>query len=202
MEKKIITIGRQFGSGGREIGKRLAEVLKISCYDKELLAAAAKKSGLSAQFLDNYDEKPTNSLLYSIVMGQSHMFLNGSGQISVEQLALKAQRDAVLHVAEEGSCVIVGRCADYILRDREDLVSLFITADHADRVEHICSRDGMTGQQAEEKMYRMDKARKSYYAYYANGDWGEAANYDLCVNVSRFGVEKSVETILKFVEGR
>ncbi len=200
MEKIIITVGRQFGSGGREVGKKIAERLGITYYDKELLAIAAKESGLSAQFLENYDEKPTNSLLYSIVMGQSHMFLNGNGQVSVEQLAAKAQRDAIVSVASRESCVIVGRCADYILRDWDEMVTIFVTANYADRVERICKRDGMSPERAEEKMYRMDKARKSYYAYHAEGDWGEASNYDICVNVSKYGIDKAVETILKFVE--
>lgn len=200
MVKVIITIGRQFGSGGREVGRKVAASLGIPFYDKELLAIAAKESGLSAQFLEDYDEKPTNSLLYSIVVGQSHMLMHGNGHISVEQMASKAQRDAVMSVASKGSCVIVGRCADYILREEPGLVRLFLSASKEDRIRHICERDGMTEDKARDKMRRMDKARRSYYSLHADGDWGEASNYDLCINVSCFGIDKTVETILQYVK--
>lgn len=200
MEKLIITIGRQFGSGGREVGKRVASSLGIPFYDKELLAVAAKESGLSAQFLEDYDEKPTNSLLYSIVVGQSHMLMHGNGHVSVEQMASRAQRDAVESVAAKGSCVIVGRCADYILREEPGLVRVFISASEEHRIRHICERDGMTEDKAADKLRRMDKARRSYYSFHADGDWGEASNYDLCINVSRFGIDKAVETILHYVK--
>lgn len=200
MGKMIITIGRQFGSGGREVGRRVAKALGIDFYDKELLAVAAKASGLSAQFLEDYDEKPTNSLLYSIVMGQSHMLMNGSGHVSVEQIASKAQREAVLSVAEKGSCVIVGRCADYILRERDDLLRVFISAEKEDRIERVCKRDNMTREKAVDKLRRMDKARKSYYSLHADGDWGEAMNYDMCFNVSRLGIDRVVNSIVHMVE--
>lgn len=200
MAKVIITIGRQFGSGGREVGRKVASSLGIPFYDKELLAIAAKESGLSAQFLEDYDEKPTNSLLYSIVVGQSHMLMHGNGRISVEQMASKAQRDAVMSVASKGSCVIVGRCADYILREEPGLVRVFLSASKEDRIRHICERDGMTEDKARDKMRRMDKARRSYYSFHADGDWGEAYNYDICINVSRFGIDKTVETILQYVK--
>jgi cytidylate kinase len=200
MVKVIITIGRQFGSGGREVGRKVASSLGIPFYDKELLAIAAKESGLSAQFLEDYDEKPTNSLLYSIVVGQSHMLMHGNGRISVEQMASKAQRDAVMSVASKGSCVIVGRCADYILREEPGLVRVFLSASKEDRIRRICERDGMTEDKARDKMRRMDKARRSYYSFHADGDWGEAYNYDICINVSRFGIDKTVETILQYVK--
>ncbi len=200
MVKVIITIGRQFGSGGREVGRKVASSLGIPFYDKELLAVAAKESGLSAQFLEDYDEKPTNSLLYSIVVGQSHMLMHGNGRISVEQMASKAQRDAVMSVASKGSCVIVGRCADYILREEPGLVRVFLSASKEDRIRRICERDGMTEDKARDKMRRMDKARRSYYSFHADGDWGEAYNYDICINVSRFGIDKTVETILQYVK--
>ncbi len=196
MEKVIITIGRQFGSGGKEVGKKVAKELGVPFYDKELLAVAAKESGLNAQFLEDYDEKPTNSLLYSIVMGQSHMLMNGNGQISVEQMASRAQRDAVFCVAKKGSCVIVGRCADYILKGKENILRVFISAEDEERIERISKRDNLTREKAADKMRRMDKARKSYYSFNSDGDWGEAANYDLCINISKYGVDKAVDCIL------
>ncbi len=195
MENTYITIGRQFGSGGREIGKKVAEALSIPYYDKELLAVAAKESGLSHQFLQNYDEKPTNSFLYSLVMGQQNL-LTGVQGTSVEQLASKAQRDAVLSVAEKGSCVLVGRCADYILRDQPGLIRVFICADRDWRVAHVMERDGVTAKQAEEKMRKLDKARAAYYSFHTDRKWGAAENYDLCVSSSLRGPDAAVDLIL------
>lgn len=195
-QQLYVTIGRQFGSGGREIGKRVAQALGVPYYDKELLKVAAEKSGLSHEFLTNYDEKPTNSFLYSLVMGQQNV-LSGMRGSTVEQLASQAQRDAVLSVAEQGSCVIVGRCADYILRDKPGLVRVFICADDEARVERICQRDGLAEKEAREKMKKMDKARSAYYAFHADREWGAADSYDLCINSSRSGVDTAVELILR-----
>jgi len=199
MAETYITIGREFGSGGREIGKRVAQALGVPYYDKELLAVAAQESGLSRQFLESYDEKPTNSFFYSLVMGQQNL-LTGSHGVTVEQLAAKAQRDAVRLVADKGSCVIVGRCADYLLRDRPGLLRVFICADWDKRVERVCRRDGVDAKEAEEKMRRMDKARAAYYSFHTDRKWGAAESYDLCVNSSRRGVEKTAELILSFLK--
>jgi len=198
MGEIYVTIGRQFGSGGREIGKKVAEALGIPYYDKELLAVAAEKSGLSHQFLESYDEKPTNSFFYSLVMGQQNL-LSGSQGVTVEQLAAKAQREAVQHVADQGSCVIVGRCADYLLRDRPGLVRVFICADWDKRIERVVRRDGVSPKEAEEKMRRMDKARASYYSFHTDRSWSSADTYDLCVNSSRRGIDATVDLILRFI---
>jgi len=199
MANLYLTIGRQFGSGGREIGKRVANALGINYYDKELLAVAAKASGLSHQFLESYDEKPTNSFFYSLVMGQQNLLV-GSHGITVEQLAAKAQREAVLSVAEQGSCVIVGRCADYLLRDRPGLIRVFVCADWEKRLEQVMERDNLTKKEAEEKMRRMDRARASYYSFHTDRKWGAAESYDLCVNSSRRGLDKTIELILAFLQ--
>ena len=195
-QQLYVTIGRQFGSGGREIGKKVAQALGIPYYDKELLKVAAEKSGLSHEFLSNYDEKPTNSFLYSLVMGQQNV-LSGMRGTTVEQLASQAQRDAVLSVAEKGSCVIVGRCADYILRDQPGLVRVFICADDDSRVARICQRDGLDEKEAREKMRKMDKARAAYYAFHADREWSAADSYDLCINSSRRGIDAAVELIIQ-----
>lgn len=197
MAELYITIGRQFGSGGREIGKKVAEALGIAYYDKELLTVAAKESGLSHEFLRSYDEKPTNSFLYSLVMGQQNVLAGVRGS-TVEQLASQAQRDAVLSVAEKGSCVIVGRCADYILRDKPGLLRVFVCADPAHRVERICQRDGVTEKEAREKMKKMDKTRATYYSFHTDRQWGAAESYDLCVSSSLKGIDAAVELILQF----
>ena len=196
-QQLYVTIGRQFGSGGREIGKKVAQALGIPYYDKELLKVAAEKSGLSHEFLSNYDEKPTNSFLYSLVMGQQRLAPGMPGH-TVEQLAANAQRDAILSVADKGSCVIVGRCADYILRDQPGLVRVFICADDDSRVARICQRDGLDEKEAREKMRKMDKARAAYYAFHADREWSAADSYDLCINSSRRGIDAAVELILQF----
>jgi len=199
MANRYITIGRQFGSGGREIGKRVADKLGIPYYDKELLAVAAEESGLSHQFLESYDEKPTNSFFYSLVMGQQNL-LTGAQGVTVEQIASKAQREAVLSVAAKGSCVVVGRCADYILRDRPELFRVFICADWDKRVERVTLRDEITPKEAEDRMRRMDKTRAAYYSFHTDRKWGAAESYDLCVNSSRLGVDGTVALILEFVK--
>ncbi len=199
MGEIYVAIGRQFGSGGREIGRKVAEILGVPYYDKELLAVAAKESGLSHQFLESYDEKPTNSFLYSLVMGQQAMLIGAQGE-TVEQMAAKAQREAVQAVAERGSCVIVGRCADYILRDRPGLVRVFVCADRDWRLRHIMARDGVTAKVAEEKIRKLDKARAAYYAFHTDQKWGMAESYDLCVSSSRKGIDAAAEAIVRFAK--
>lgn len=200
MDERIITIGRQFGSGGREIGQKLAKALDIAYYDKELLLVAAKESGLSTHFLESQDEKRMSSLLFSLVMGQPNMVLSSFGGTTVEMLASQAQRDAVLRVAEEGSCVIVGRAADYILEGRPGLVKVFITADESCRIARVAARDQLSEKDAGDKIRRMDRSRKSYYDFYTSRQWGEAANYDLCLNATRLGIDGAVELILRYLD--
>lgn len=200
MERTYITIGRQFGSGGREVGKKVAQALGIPCYDKELLAVAAKESGLSHQFLQAYDERPTNSFFYSLVMGQQNLLV-GAQNVTVEQLAAKAQRDAVQSVADKGSCVIVGRCADYLLRERGGLLRVFICADWDKRIDRVCRRDGLGQKEAEEKLRRMDKTRAAYYSFHTDRKWGAAETYDLCINSSRKGPDATADLILSFIRG-
>ena len=192
---RIITIGRQFGAGGREIGKAVAARLEIPYYDKELLVVAAKESGLDTRFLENYDER-TNSLLYSLVMGQAGRFYGGHQYDTVETLAARAQREALLSVARNGPCVIVGRCADVILRNEASLLRVFISANEADRIAHVCKRDGVNENEAAAKLRRMDRERRNYYNGTTDGDWGHASSYDLCLNTSVIGRERCVEIIV------
>ena len=198
MAETYITIGRQFGSGGREIGKKVAQALNIPYYDKELLAVAAKESGLSLEFLRSFDEKHTNSFLYSLVMG--HQGFVSAPSATVDQMAAKAQRDAVRVVADKGSCVIVGRCADYILRDKPGLLRVFVWADQDARVRRICRRDGVTEKEAEEKIRKVDKERAAYYNFHTDRKWSDAAGYDLCINSAYHGTDAAAELILRFVK--
>lgn len=198
--KKIITIGRQFGSGGKEIGKRIAEELGIDYYDKELLALEAKTSGMSVEYLENIDEKEANSFLHSLVLGSMPLLAHYQAGRTVETIAMQAQRDAVREAALKGSCVIVGRCADYFLRREENLTRIFICADETERIERVSRRENISMQDAKEKIHRMNKVRRSYYNFNTDQEWGAASNYDLCVNVSRRGIDKTVELILDFIE--
>lgn len=196
MEKILITIGRQFGSGGREIGKKLARELEIPYYDKELLAVAAKESGLALDFLQDMDEKHPHSLLYSLCVGRPNLAL-GNCNISVERMASKAQREAVLRVAGQGSCVIVGRGADYILRNEARLFRVFVSADIDFRIQRVVKRDSISEDEARDRIRSMDKARSAYYNFNTEQKWGAVQNYDLCLNVSRWGTDGSVELILR-----
>ena len=200
----VITIGRQFGSGGRYVGRLLAEKLGVSFYDKELLSEAAKTSGICEEILEEHDEKPTRSLLFSLVTGmQSHM---SSGafymDMPLNHKIFLAQFDAIRRIAEEGPCVIVGRCADYVLRENPDAVSVFVKADMASKVDRAVKYYGIEADKAEDRIRKADKQRASYYNYYATATWGDVDNYDLVVDTGVLGVEGAVELIAKFLELR
>lgn len=199
MQKTIITISRQFGAGGRELGKKLAHRLNVPYYDKELLSKAAKDSGLTQEFIEHYDEKHTSSLLYNLAMAP-HLMLDSLGT-SWEDMAVKATKEAILSAAEN-SCVIVGRNADFILRNEAGLFRIFITANEEQRIARIVARDKVSAEEAEKKMYRMDKARAANYNYYTNQNWGQAGNYDLCLNLSKISLEKAIRLIMDCVNER
>ena len=200
----VITIGRQFGSGGRKVGKLLAEKLDIPYYDKELLAEAAKDSGICQEIFENHDEKPTRSLLFSLVTGMQMHGDPGSMYMDMplNHKIFLAQFDAIRRIASEGPCVIVGRCADYVLRDKPNAVSVFVKADIHQRVERAVSLYGVDPAKAEETVRKADKQRASYYNYYATATWGDVENYDLVVDTGVLGVEGAVELITKFLELR
>ena len=196
----IITIGRQYGSGGRLVGRALAERLEIPYYDKELLTEAARDSGLCQEVLESHDEQPTRSLLYSLVSGvQTHgdpgmMYMD----MPLNHRIFLAQFDAIRRIADQGPCVIVGRCADYVLRDYQNAVNVFIKSDMAHRCARAVER-GADPTRAEDVVKKYDKQRASYYNYYATSSWGDVNNYDLCVDTGRLGVEGAVELIADYV---
>lgn len=200
----VITIGRQFGSGGRYVGKLLAEKLGIPYYDKQLLAEAAKDSGICEEMFEDYDEKPTRSLLFSMVTGmQMHSDTSGAYMdMPLNHKIFLAQFDAIRRIASEGPCVIVGRCADYVLRDKPNAVHVFIKADMPSKVERAVTYYGVERLKAEEAIRKADKQRASYYSYYATSDWGDINNYDLSVDTGKLGVEGAVELISRYVEIR
>ena len=200
--KTIVTIGREFGSGGHQIGKILAKDLGIPFYDKELLERAAKDSGLCKEIFENQDEKPTSSFLYSLVMdtysfGYSSNVMN---DMPLNQRVFLAQFDSIKQLAKEGPCVIIGRCADYALEDNPNLLSVFIHADLDARVRRISNIYGLTASKAHDRIRKNDKSRSSYYNYYTCKDWGSADSYDLCINSARYGIEGTVAMIKYAIE--
>ncbi|WP_367565682.1 AAA family ATPase [Lacrimispora sp.] len=200
----VITIGRQCGSSGKIIGQRLAEELGIKCYDKELLALSAKKSGLSEELFQTHDERPTNSFLYSLVMDTYPMGMAASGHLDmpINHKLFLAQFNTIKQLAEEESCVIVGRCADYALAENPNLVSVFITASDEDRISSIKELYQIDEGKARDIMIKTDKKRSSYYNYYSDKKWGDVKSYDLCINRSAVGVEGAVRMIRSFADAK
>lgn len=199
----IITIGRQFGSQGREIGEKIAEYFKIPCYDKELLSRAAKESGFCEEMIENHDERPTNSFLYNLVMDTYSFGYNASSFIDmpISHKVFLAQFDTIKKIADEGPCVIVGRCADYALSEYKNCLNIFIYADEASKIKHLCERfSDLNEQKARDMIAKKDKQRQSYYNYYSSKKWGRADSYDLCVNSAKLGVEGTVKLITQYVE--
>lgn len=200
MTKNVITIGRQFGSNGRIIGQKLAEKLGYTFYDKEILNEAAKRSGLSEQILKSLDEKPTKSFLYSLIMDPYNYNYNASGfQNNLNQQAFQATYDTVKKIGGDGNCVIVGRCADYALRESDNLLKIFVFAPLADRIKTVAERFDISEDKAKSQIAKEDKARASYYNYYTSNKWGAIDTYDLFVNSSLMDVDKTVDYIIKYI---
>lgn len=202
MEKHtIITIGRQFGSGGKEIGLKIAERLNVKCYDSELLSIAAKESGLCEEVFKAHDEKPTNSFLYSLVMDTYHPYgTSGTIDVPLSQKIFLAQFDTIKKIARQESCVFVGRCADYALQDDFNIISVFITSDLETKTKRICERLNVSSAKAKELIIKTDKKRASYYNYYTNKKWGNTNSYDLCIDSGKLGIDNSVELILHYMK--
>ena len=203
MHKRVITISRQTGSGGRELGKKLSERLGIPFYDKELLKRAARDSGLCERIIERFDEKP-KSLLYSLVMDPySYTSIDGAPGTfgSVEQNVYSAVFETVRRVAKESPCVIVGRCADFALKGEVPCLNIFVSADTEFKVKRIADEDNVSLDKARSIMEKTDKKRSSYYNYYTDKRWGDAANYDLCINMSLIGIDNAVELIVGILNG-
>lgn len=203
MEKtnKIITISRQKGSGGHEIGKRLAEQLGIPFYDKEIIERAAKESGIDELFFKKQDAKPTRSLLYSLAMGAMPMgFSQTDGDnIPFDQKVFLAQMEAVQKIAKEGPCVIVGRCADYALEGDPRLLSVYIYGDEKDRINRVVEREEISEEKSLNYIRRCDKRRENFYEYYSTKHWGSTGSYDVCINSSKFGMDGCLKLLMEAV---
>lgn len=192
----IITIGRQHGSSGREIARLLAEKLNYKCYDKEIVDEAANHSDFSRDLIDAFDEKRMSAF----ILHAGGYGLNENLRLNMQ--VVSAQFEAMRNIAEKGNCIFVGRCADYILRDHDDLISVFILGDMDERLKCLERRQGLDEVEARKKIKEVDKDRSSFYRYYSDQTWGDAQNYDMCINSSKLGVEGTVQVILDYIKAR
>ena len=204
MDKYIITIGRQFGSGGRSIGEKLSKKLGIPFYDKELISLAAKESGIDPEVFKDVDEKAANSLLYSLSMGL-YSFGSGfsaMGDLPVNDKLYLLQHKIIKEIAKKENCVIVGRCADYVLRDNPNCVNIFVYASMAFRKEQSVKKHGIDEERAEHILNKTDQSRANYYSFYSGQKWGMAENYDLCIDSSKLSEDKIVDLIADYIKMR
>ncbi len=199
-EKFVITIGRQLGSGGKQIGEMLASQLKISCYDKELIQIASKESGLGKEFFEQADEKSAFSLIGGFFGLSPYEGGSYTNNYLCNETLFKIQSDVIRELAEQQSCIFVGRCADYILREHPHCLNVFISADIEDRIRRIAEQQNLTEDKAKALIEQTDKKRAGYYNYYSNKVWGMATSYDLCINSSSFGMDETVACIIHFAQ--
>ena len=203
MEKTntIITIGREFGSAGREIGYKVAKDFGIKLYDKEMLGRAAKESGICEELFEAHDEKPTNSFLYSLVMDTYSLGYSGGNytDMPINHKVFLAQFDAIKKIADKGPCILVGRCADYALEEYDNVLSVFIHAKMEARIRRIARIYDLTDAKAKDLIQKTDKKRSSYYNYYTNKRWSDAESYDICLDSSVLGIEGTAEAIKQLV---
>ena len=199
--RSIVTISREFGSGGREIGKRLADKLNVPFYDKELLEMASKESGIARELFVKNDESYTNSFLYSLVMGTYPVSPDGrlNPELPLNHKIFLAQFETIKKLAEKGPCVIVGRCADYVLKEEPNVIEFFISGNMYDKKKRILERYDIEKPKVEEFIRKTDKRRASYYNYYTDMKWGDARNFDLCINSSKSGIEGAVDLMLAYI---
>ena len=196
MDKSVITISREYGSGGRQIGELLAKELDIPFYDKEIIQMAAEKSGMSAGFIEKSDESIPNTFLHNLKYSAYSSYDSISYyDTPVTDKVFLAQSSVIKELAAQGSCVIVGRCASYILRNESNLVRVFIRGMLEDRIRRAVEQYDLPQQNATDRIRRIDKSRINYYKYYTSRQWGNIENYDMIVNTSFTGIDGAVAVI-------
>lgn len=203
MEQFVITIGREYGSGGLDIGRMLSEKLNVKCYDKELLSMAAKESGLCQEIFENHDEKPTSSFLYSLVMDTYSVSSYTSApflDMPLNHKVFLAQFETIKNLAKKESCIIVGRCADYALSEHPNCINVFIHADMEFRINHIMETYDLSKDKAVDMIHKTDKKRASYYNYYSSKKWGDSRSYHLTLDSSQLGLQGCGEMILNYMD--
>lgn len=198
MEKKlIINIGRQFGGGGLGVASELGRRLEIPVYDKELITKAAQDSGFSAELFEQSDEKrrifSLSAIFTSIYSSPTDNYMSDKGLFEIQCATIRK-------IAEQGSAIIVGRCSDYVLRDMDCVLNVFLTSPLSERVKRICERHNLCEEKAEALILQKDKAREEYYNYYTFGNWGVASTYDLCIDSSKLGIEGTADFIIDFAK--
>ena len=201
----VITIGRQYGSDGRAIGEKLAKDYNIPFYDKDILARASKESGICEDLFKDNDEKKTGSFLFSLAMDSTFLgygvgFGAGDVEMPLSQKIFLAQFETIKNIAKEGPCVIVGRCADYVLEEEPNVIRVFVHADFEKRCRRVMERDDLPEKNALDAVMKNDKQRMSYYNYYTNNKWGDANNYNLTLDSGLTGVDGAVEVIKSFIK--
>ncbi|MEG1580138.1 MAG: cytidylate kinase-like family protein [Bacteroidaceae bacterium] len=198
----VINIGRQLGSGGRIIGKRIAEDLGIRFYDKELIYLAAKESGFSEELFEQNDEQKSmlRSFFSNLIpfVGSGDIYDN---QVSEESL-FRILSDTIKTAAEQDNCVFIGRCSEYILREKKDCISLFISANDEDRIKRICEYNDVTREMAIKLIHASDKRRAAFHDFYSSGAWGAATTYDCCINSSMLGLDDTTELVKDVIKKR
>lgn len=190
MEKLVITIARQYGSGGKKIGQELAKRLGISFYGKEELMQIAREKEDYEEVHSFYEEQPVNSLLYAIAMNQE------------EEQVGKLPFERIRELCGQESCVLIGRCGNYIFREEENCVRIFIYADQQTKLEWVTSHEGLSAHKAKEKIRKIEEDRAEFHAYYTGEDWGCMNSYDLCINAGSLGTEKTVDLICSYLKSR
>lgn len=198
MKKTVITIARSYGSGGRTLGKLLAEKLGINCYDREILRMASDESGISEALFGQADEKLKKSPLAVIIRKNPYrggvIGPESAGFVSDDNL-FNYQARVIRELAEQESCIIIGRCADYVLRERSDVLRLYFYAPKEDCIRRVIDQNGLTEREAEKRIAKIDRYRAEYYHYYTGRDWNDARNYDFCLNTASMSYEKLVEIV-------
>ena len=202
MKNYIVTIAREYGSGGRECGKKLAELTGYKFYDKDLITLAAQKSGMSTDALNSVDEKAASSLLYTLALGSS-IYNSGMGSVNlpINDKLFVVQSQIIKDIANSGEgAIIVGRCADYVLSERDNVVKIYITSDFDTRVNTVMKRHDLTQSQARDLMIKTDKRRSNYYSYYTGEKWGKADKYDVVVSTARIGIDGAAGLIADYIK--
>ncbi|MGN1328671.1 MAG: AAA family ATPase [Eubacterium sp.] len=197
MQNYVISIGRQFGCGAHEIAQELSKILGIPYLDKEIIKRAAKDSGFDENIFSFYDERPTRSFLYNMST-DGITGVTGNG-ISLEDRVFQYQFDTIRKLVQEGSCIIVGRCADYILQDHPNLFTVFLHADEEFRKQRINELYGLDGKSAAKELKAVDKKRARFHNFYSDKKWGDASTYDLSIDVSRIGIDGTIDLISHYV---
>lgn len=186
MNDVIVTIGRENGSGGREVGSILAGMLGVKCYDRALIEATAERAGTSVDEVRSSEER----------RGRGHLYFGG---IPAPNPLFRSQSEVILDLASQGPCVFVGRCADYVLRDRDDVVNVFITAPIEDRIRRSARRNGISEGEAGERVASTDRDREEYYRRYTGRAWGSVSNYDISIDTGRIGVENAARLVMEYI---